>query len=409
MEDLQMNNPKVYQILSIMGFVVSAVFTIKLFSSNSTDIISWLSMVTMALLYEFGKYILLFQAIKGPFGTTGKSIMLGIWLMITIASIVASANYVLNDSNVQHNKMVQGSTAYANQQNSIKIQNDLYATTTKVMEDLKSQKVKQQIEGDKIVAAMPSNYIDKRNAQREATQYKIQDTQNQINAKADSLLTIAAGITKAPEKLENNLAPTSGGESMFRLIAKKTDYTAEEIGITFYILIGVGLELLANLFAFLSQYYKYGGLKITPPLHKKPIPVPAVSHKEEHKENVIQGGRLSGMKYKFKTPHKISKNSHQSICIGKPIEKQHENNVVDFEKQHKNKNEKTMNADMKIYLDFAKNNLKENGDLPSISYISKGIGFAPEKCRTIHNRLKDKGIIETSQSPRRTYLVKAVV
>lgn len=63
--------------------------------------------------------------------------------------------------------------------------------------------------------------------------------------------------------------------------------------------------------------------------------------------------------------------------------------------------------DIQIYLEFAVKNTKVDGDFPSRADMAKGTAFSQEKCRTIHNTLKSRGVINTSTSPkRRTWLVK---
>jgi hypothetical protein len=382
-EEKSMNNPKMYQVLSVLGFVVSAIFTIKLFCSNSTDLISWFAMVVMAILYEFGKYTLLYQGLKGRFQLTGKTILLSAWGFVTAASIMASATYVLNDANVNKNIQIQDSAAYANQQNNIKIQNDLYSTTKKQIDDLKVLQEQQRLEGERIINSMPKNYIDRKNQQRSETQALISKTQNEINKKSEQLLSIAAGIS-SPAKIEVETESTSGGESMFKLIAQKLNerqrkdeipYSTEQVSLFFYIAIGVGLELLANLFAFLSQYYRYGGIleeSFTPPPKKKAIPTSNDSPNFSGNK-VIQGGRLKGLK--LKNPNNVS------LFRPKKLEVSENTNISE--------------DDIQKYLRFIFENRTKSGNAPGRNKIVQGVGFNQEKCRTIHNLLKDRGYIAT--------------
>ena len=400
-----MNNPKVYQALSVLGFLVSAVFTVKLFASNSTDITSWLAMVATALLYEFGKYILLYQGVKGPFGQTGKTVMLGCWALVTTASIVASATYVLNDANRNHNDMVANSSAFAKQQNGTKIQNDLYSTTKQQIEDLKALQVKQQQEGQAIVNAMPSNYIDRRNQQRAATQVLTQKTQEQINQANNKLLEIAQGINK-PEKLVISEESTTGGDSFFKLVAQKLNenpqnkanpYSTEQVGIFFYIAVGFGLECLANLFAFLSQYYKYGGLIISPtpqaPIKKEIPKIEIPQQKEQFKLREVENGRLQGLKFKFKT--KVNNvTEFKPRLVETPRPRKENTRPRNEEIAKPSENSKVDEGDIEKYIKFIDENKK--GDLaPGRDKIVAGTGLTQERCRTIHNILLARGYIET--------------
>lgn len=393
-----MNNPRTYQVLSILGFIVSAIFTVKLFSSNSTDIISWFAMVATALLYEFGKYTLLFQTIKGPFGATGKTIMLGSWIFVTCASIIASAAYVLNDANSNKNLMVESSAAYRQQQNSIAVKNDLYSTTKKQIEDLKALQGKQQQEGNNIVNAMPSNYIDRKNQQRSDTRRLIAKTQEQINNKSEELNQIAKDLSSPLGEIKVETESTTGGYSMFKLITqklndnpknKKNPYSIEEVGVYFYIAIGVGLELLANLFAFLSQYYEYGKLCPTP-LSPEKKQIPELQSNKPYANSdaqEIKGGRLKGLKFRRK----------DNISIFRP----RPNEIIPLVSSNVDE------GDIEKYLKFVIENASKNGNAPGRIKISAGTGIAQEKCRTIHNILIERGILETGD--KFTKIIRKVV
>jgi hypothetical protein len=412
-----MNNPKVYQALSVLGFLVSAVFTIKLFVSNSTDLISVLAMFSTAFLFECGKYILLYQGIKGPFSQAVKTALLGLWFFVTTASIVASATYVLNDANKNKNLMVENSSAFAKQQNGINVQNDLYSTTKQQIEDLKALQTKQQQEGQAIVNAMPSNYIDRRNQQRASTQALIERTQNQINEKSNSLLGIAAGINK-PEKLVISEESTTGGDSFFKLVAQKLNenpsnknnpYSTEEVGIFFYIAVGIGLELLANLFAFLSQYYKYGGIVLSPtpqdPI-KKEIPKIETPKTKEEPKREIESGRLQGMKFKVdsKIMNKIKPKNNVTEFKPRVVEKPRPSRLEDKDKHAGSYEERKLEDDIEKYMQFIIDNRSKNNIAPGRDKIVAGTGLAQERCRTIHGILVKRGYIETGD--RCTKIIK---
>lgn len=388
-----MNNPKVYQALSVLGFVVSAIFTVKLFASNSVDIISYCAMVATALLYEFGKYTLLYQSVKGNFNSTGKSIMFGIWIFVTCASIIASATYVLNDANANKNIMVQNSTAYKKQEEAIDLNKDLYSTKKQEIENLRKLQEQTALKGEEIKNSMPRNYIDRRQQAQQQTNNEISKIQEQINQKSSELTQIANTVSTPNSKIEIQEESTNGGDSMFKLIAKKLNenpqnkndpYSTEEVGIFFYIMVGVGLEVLANLFAFLSQYYKHGESFRKPPINPEKKPLPENENNIEPKQPQVQtinAGRLKGIKFKYKNP--------------KPREQPKEipNNISDF--RPKEKSNKLVNEyDINKYLTYIKNNQK-NGYAPGRNKIVLGLGFTQEKCRMIHNILIDRGLLTT--------------
>lgn len=398
-----MNNPSTYKALSVLGFIVSALFTVKLFASNSTDMFSLFAMVSTALLYEFGKYTLLYQALKGPFKSTVRSFMLGAWVFVTCASIVASATYVLNDANENKNIQVENSAEFHKQQDSIAIKKDLYSTKKQEIDNLRKLQEQTAQKGEEIKNSMPRNYIDRRQQQQDKTNKDVSSIQEQINAKSSELSQIAQDLSTPIGEIKIETESTTGGSSMFKLIAeklnknpknKKNPYTTEEVGIFFYIAIGVGLELLANLFAFLSQYYQNMSVSPTPSNtdpEKKPVPILETNHNIINTKE-IQGGRLTGLKFKVKAKNKITgRKSSELPPVIKLVPKVSSTPPTQFVG--------FTNKDLEKYINYMFDNTTttKNGiESPGITSISKSnIDLSYKTCRAIHGYLSTLGAIQT--------------
>ncbi len=54
--------------------------------------------------------------------------------------------------------------------------------------------------------------------------------------------------------------------------------------------------------------------------------------------------------------------------------------------------------DIKKYLDYAKNNIKENNQIPSYKEIAENLNFTLNKSKLIHNNLKENNLIETKDN-----------
>ena len=67
-------------------------------------------------------------------------------------------------------------------------------------------------------------------------------------------------------------------------------------------------------------------------------------------------------------------------------------------------NENSINdIDIKKYLDYAKENIKENNQLLSYKEIALNLNISLHKAKTIHNYLIEKRIIKTSKD-KKTFL-----
>jgi hypothetical protein len=174
----------------------------------------------------------------------------------------------------------------------------------------------------------------------------------------------------------------------------------------------------------LKKILQNAGLSPNNDPSKKPLPKPEINTDFLSGKN-ISGGKISGatakkyhLKNNLKTlglekkPEKQPKIQPKDSAAIEPIA----NNISQFkpkvvktiEKQPKAppKKQPRNDIDSQIYLEKAMNNLKPNLDFPSRADMAKLTGFSQEKCRTIHNLLKSRGVIQTSTSPRRTWLTK---
>lgn len=409
----------------VISFVISAAFSIIWFTSDTIPWITWAFWLNagMALVFEGFKIGSGFMAFIETWVPVQFRVICGILSIgLLLYSILGSAGFLTNVSAKNKNKELTSSIQFKDIQSGREKQKQRFDELTKEIEDLKSLKVQQQNEGEKIVNSMPRDYIDRKNQQRVATQRQISDTQKLIDDKSKEQAKITDEL-KTPINTSNiKIISEKGGTSLYLKMAealnteetKDNPFTAEGIEMGFKIFASVIFEIIAwvsGILAKIAKKHENGELSPTP---SNPDPEKMRKPRLEYttqQPNVtqeIQSGRLQGMRFKVKSTNKSLRPTRPTPDLtedNKPTPAK--NNLVHLVKKETTITQGANESDIQKYFNLAKNNLKENGDLPGRKDMSELTGFGTEKCRTIHNILKDRGLIETGN--KRTWLVKAVV
>ena len=146
------------------------------------------------------------------------------------------------------------------------------------------------------------------------------------------------------------------------------------------------------------------------PTFKKKIPRPSDTDLDlDESSRTIQNGRLKGLRLV-----KLDPISRPRNLDTRPRDNNNntnnENNISAFRPKNKNlgvnDTPKVSNIDIEKYLDYIYKNQK-NGIAPGRNKIAIGTGIPQEKCRTIHNILIHRGILETGH--RCTKIIEQVV
>ncbi|EKD99351.1 MAG: hypothetical protein ACD_22C00284G0001 [uncultured bacterium] len=258
-----MNNPVILKSISILAFIISALFTIQLMTSGCVGIVATVLTIGMAVVLELSKCGFFYEALSNTKLPTLIRITLAIIAVLLVASsIFASASYVQNQANKTKNKQTKTSSQYKQLEAGKAVQGDLYNVKKKEIDDLKALQEKQQQEGNNIINSMPKDYIDRKNQQRVSTQQNISKIQDTINAKGAELSQIAQNlqtpIDTSTLKLNDDAGYTSMFKAMANMINSNDDYKdspvkAESLEMWFFIGLGIIFELTAILTAYLAQ------------------------------------------------------------------------------------------------------------------------------------------------------------
>jgi hypothetical protein len=224
-----MSKKSKFTAISILGFVLSALFTIQLFLSNSTGKFEKCMMILAAIVFECSKWILLWEGFSGKHSATLKTALITLWLMVTAGSIVASCGYVLNQSNTTQNKAMVESVEYRQAEEGRKIQIDAFSAKKAEIEQLRKQ-----------ADGLPLNYFTMK-----------QNIMDKVAVKSKELSTISSQISQ-PIKISAPLS-SNGYTAFFQMIGKMMDEEPKQLELLFFMAIGIILEAIANVFAYLAQ------------------------------------------------------------------------------------------------------------------------------------------------------------
>lgn len=224
-----MKKKNTFLTISILSFIISAAFSINLFTSNSVGRMATLLMFTSAVVLEMAKWTLLWEGFSGKHNGTLSGILVGLWAFVTIGSIAASCGYVLNQSNQTQNNALISSTQYKQAEQARQIKISTYNNKAAEIDQLRQQ-----------AAELPKNYFSMK-----------QNIMDKVAQKSKELSSLSDEIKK-PIDVKAEL-PISGYSAFFGLMAKLFDEDAKMIELWFFIALGIVLELIANVFAYLYQ------------------------------------------------------------------------------------------------------------------------------------------------------------
>lgn len=258
-----MNNPVLLKSISIIAFIISALFTIQLMTSGTVGVIAWILTVGMAVILEACKCGFFYEAITNKsLNTLIRGALATIAVLLVASSIFASASYVQNQANKTKNRQIKTSAVFKQLEEGKALQQDLYNTRKKEIEDLKKLQDQQRTNGENIINSMPKNYIDRKNEQRRITEEQIAKTQETINAKSTELSQIESILQKPIDmtnvKVNDDAGYTAMFQSMADMINSNDDYKdnpvkAESLEMWFFISLGIIFEFTAILTAYLAQ------------------------------------------------------------------------------------------------------------------------------------------------------------
>lgn len=312
---MENKNAKLYYSVAIVSFIISGYFSILLFKSTATTFWEAIPMVAIAVILEIAKFSLLRESLSGKHSAWLKVSVFLLWVVITISSIVASAGYVVNQTNKATNISIKSSDQYQDTIRAKDNQSDLYSTKKTEIEKLYSDKDKAVSDLGNQRDKMSNKYISKK---VELSQ-KMNEIEESYNKRISSLSSELSGISKSINKpldlSSAQIRSTSGYTALFGLSADlynknaQEKVSAESLEMWFFLLLGIVLELVANIFAYLSFVNGYSFLDEIRPKNTEHIATPHTQPEEirpnyEKKETAVAGFRPekcidSTMKEKF--------------------------------------------------------------------------------------------------------------
>lgn len=368
------NRSNFYKAIAICSFIISGYFSILLFSSTSTTWDEKIPMISIAVILELAKWSLLWECITGKHQGWIKITAFIMWIIITISSIVASAGYTINVTNKATNTAIQSSDQYKIKMQSRDNQNDLYAVKKKELDKLyqaKETRLKDLVtQRDKL----PKNYISKKVELSHKMNQVEEKYNNQIAKLSSEMSNISNTLTAPIDFTDAQVLSTSGYTALFSLSANMFNKNASEkvkpesLELWFFMILGIILELVANVFSYLYQKEKHAiETGITPPNNKKPIP--EIEQKNEQKSPI------------------------------KKLKLAHLNNVVSIASKGQKvyeqaKSEQKMSkANIKNYINEMYR-LHELGDSFGYKKIARNIGVSGTTAYKIRNYLEELDIID---------------
>jgi hypothetical protein len=416
-----MNNPIVLKTVSIIAFVISAIFTILLMTSGTVGILAFVLTVGMSIVLELCKCGFMYEALSNArLNGVVRSIMAVISLLLVASSIFASASYVQNQANKTKNIQVKDSTQYKQLEQGKVIQQDLYNSKKKEIEDLKALQQQQKLEGEKIVNAMPKNYIDRRNNQRALTQNQVSETQKIINDRQTELSQLGASLQNPIDTTNLKLKNDSGYTAMFQTISDLINSSAEykdkpikpeTLEMWFFISLAIIFELVAVLTAYLSQI-KGVTMAIKTQFNSQAdnLPIgfkPRFTMSQVNPQDTTQGEYI----------HEPVKETRIIGFYQEPTASTPTDKIISVGKSHKHSEPQSTqsNIDNKIlgiYLDYVYNNVKEDNSVPGYVVTAKdlnlqyGLSLSNDYIRKLKNHAEQLNILQSDSNNRKTYIIK---
>jgi hypothetical protein len=254
-----MNNPSVLKAISGIAFVISAIFTIRLFMSSSVGVVACVLSACMALVLEIAKVGFFYEGLTNKLlNPIIRGTLITISVALVLSSMFASSAYVQNEANKTKNHEIRTSTQYKQAEESRTMQKDLYQEKKNELAALEQNKINAINELTKVRDSYPKNYFTvKENLTREMNK-KSAEIQNKIDSKSQELSTIAGGLSSPIDTTKLNVLESKGYSGIFKLVAGliSTDESPVDpfqLELYFFIILGILFEAVAILSAYLSQ------------------------------------------------------------------------------------------------------------------------------------------------------------
>jgi hypothetical protein len=408
-----MNNPVILKGVSILAFIISAIFTILLMTSGTVGIIAWILTVGMAIVLELCKVGFFYESLSNTKLLLPIRILLGIIAILLVgSSIFASASYVQNQANKTKNIQTKDSSQYKQLEQGKAVQQDLYNVKKKEIEDLKALQGKQQSNGDSIISTMPRNYIDKKNQAKQDTATQISKTQDIINSKSTELSQIGASLQSPIDTTNLKLSSDSGYTAMFKTLAdylnkldsyKGNPINAEELEMWFFIGLGVIFEMVAILTAYLSQLK--GASTLTTTQREAPTQTEATSKARfDHDYKPMFETKSSSLTGDSDNPTKRIIGFHTGAdATGADRDKKSVENPKPCVTHSVHEIDNQM---LGRYLTHIYANIKRDNSIDGYQTCGKALSLPVDVVRKLKNHCEHLQILESDSIQRKTFILK---
>ena len=257
-----MTNPAVLKVISAIAFVISAIFTIRLFTSGSVGIVAIILSGFMALTLECAKIGFFYEGLLNKtLNPVIRGVMVTISVCLVLSSMFASSAYVQNESNKTKNREVKTSTQYKQLEESRNIQKDLYEQKKAEIVAVQSTKEKTISDSTKVRDSYPKDYYTVKDNLTKDIATKSTEYQAQIDQKSAELSKIANNLQSPIDTSKLNVLDSEGYSGIFKLVAdmvstEGSPVDASKLELLFFIILGILFEGVAILSAYLSQVKK---------------------------------------------------------------------------------------------------------------------------------------------------------
>jgi hypothetical protein len=170
--------------LSIVAFIISAIFTIKLMTSGSSGIVNTLLVAGMGVVLELSKCLFGLAGFTNVVTSnkTLKSICIGVSVLLVMFSIIASLSFMQNQTNTIKNKDFKKSEGYQQQVTAKETASKMMDSTSieikRLQDESKSEIAKLEAQRDE---AKKRNWISTSGVGVNAINDKISATRNKYN------------------------------------------------------------------------------------------------------------------------------------------------------------------------------------------------------------------------------------
>jgi len=411
-----MNTQQKYKIMAILSYTVSGYFTVLLFNSMCTDVFSRVPMTLIAIIFEVAKWILM-KEIKNYKGFV-KSVLITILGFTIMCSVIASAGYVINKNNESKKDEIESSVTYQNQVASKSNKTDLYTLKKKEFDTLVADKNATLTRLENGIKSLPSDYIIVKINQGLELNKQTERFESAISKKSAELSLLVDDLSKNIDTSGASTLSTTGYSPIFQMgaeflnssdkSAKKNPYQATSMELIFFLSLGIGLEILANVFAHLSNSNNsVVSRNINSvdnnknPVDNKPqlsIPCKVETVDKKQKLYSIKGGNALKKKLMYSKSSVVdnSKNpvhNKPQLSIPRKVETVDNRNFTDSE--------------VSQYLEVMNNTKTQAGYAKGFKFIGGKIGIDNDTAEKIHGYLCTKGIVRVEGT--RTKILKEVI